>query len=401
METVQARDEVYEKNILDRLADTLVDGIAFIIDRVRPGWRTRNEAKLTEYKLMLYTLNRSPPGLLGLVLILGFVFVALFGPLLAPLSYDTPLVFCNYKKAYLATPGTVIMVPQDCTGCSTVEECLELGIPPGKYTLIFGADDYGRDLYSRLLYGARTSFIVTVLTMAVGPLIGILLGLVAGYYGGIVDEIIMRITDIFLAFPGLILAIAFSAVLPYRISGILQENVVLRDFLLWLFAVKPEHAPSLSYLVSVVIALWIVWWPGYARLVRGAVLSAREATFVEAARALGVPVRRILFKHILPQPTVSGPLLAYLTTDMGTVILVEAGLSFLGVGAVPPLADWGRMIYDGAQYFPNAWWLVFYPGLAIFLTTLGFYLFGDTLRDLLDPKTRRRIKFKLKRGVEA
>jgi len=390
--------EVYEKNILDKAVDKFFDLVVAVGERLRPGWLKRNRSKVDEYKLMLYALNRSLPGLVGLALIAVFVFLAIFGPLLAPLGYATSLVFCNYKKAYLAPPGTVIRIPQDCTTCKTAKTCEMLGLKPGVYHLILGADDYGRDLFSRILYGARVSFMVTILTILVGPAIGIVLGLVAGYYGGVVDELIMRITDIFLAFPGLILALAFSAVLPYRIAEFLNANPALEHFLLWLFAVKPKNAPALAHLVSVIVALWLVWWPGYARLVRGMALSAREATYVEAARALGLPTRRILFKYILP--AIMGPLLAYITTDLGTIILTEAALSFLGVGAVPPLADWGRIIFDGAQYFPNAWWLVFYPGLAIFITALGFMLFGDTLRDILDPRTRRRITFKVKKVEE-
>ncbi len=395
-------EEVYEKKLLDRLADAIVDGIAAMIDKVRPGWREKNRARLDEWKLMLYALNRSPPGIIGLVLISIFVFIALLGPLLAPLPYDAALSLCD-DRAYLAPPCSFANGSLHCITITIDKSCAEiLGIKPGNYTLLLGADDYGRDLFSRILYGARVSFMVAILVMAVGPWIGILLGFIAGYKGGIVDEIIMRITDIFLAFPGLVLAIALSAVLPDRIQAFLEENSVVRDFLLALFALKPEHVGPLARLFSVVVALWIVWWPVYARLVRGMVLSAKENTYVEAARALGVPTHVIMARHILPN--IVGPILVYLTLDFGGVILVEAGLSFLGLGAVPPIADWGRIVYDGAQWFPRVWWLVFFPGLAIFITVLGFNLLGDSLRDILDPRTRRRIEFKLKKrssGVEA
>lgn len=288
----------------------------------------------------------------------------------------------------MAPPGTVISIPNN-------NIAKFFGVKPGNYTLVLGGDDYGRDLLSRILYGARTSLVVAILVMLVGPWIGIGIGLIAGYYGGKTDETLMRLTDIFLAFPGLILAIAFSAVLPPRIQDFLNANPAIRNFFLSLFALKPQHAGAMAYLVSVIIALWIVWWPGYARLVRGQVLSARENVYVEAARALGVPTRWILLRHIFPN--ILGPVLVYLTLDFGGVILTEAGLSFLGVGAVPPIADWGRIINDGSQYFPNSWWLVFYPGLMILLTVLGFNLIGDTLRDVLDPKTRRSVEFKLKK----
>ncbi|MEM2223393.1 MAG: ABC transporter permease [Acidilobaceae archaeon] len=379
--------EVYEKKILDKIVDIILDNLASAIDRVRPGWKTRNEARIEEFKLTLYALNRSPPGLLGLSLVVFFILIALIGPYIAPFSYDMPLVLCD-QRAYLAPPGSTITI-RDGSLCSDV-----YGIKPGNYTLILGADDFGRDLFSRILYGARTSLVVAVMVMVLGPLIGITLGLISGYRGGVIDEVIMRLTDVFIAFPGLILAIAFSAVLPDRVSGLLTSFPPLASISLALFSLKPEHVGSLANLLSVVIALWIVWWPGYARVVRGMVLSTRENVYVEAARAIGVPTYAILFRHILPN--ILGPILVFLTLDFGGVILVEAGLSFLGLGAVPPIADWGRIVYDGAEYFPRAWWLVFFPGLATLLAVLGFNLIGDSLRDILDPKTRRKIEFKVK-----
>lgn len=383
----ESQEEVYEKKVLDRIVDLVVDSIVIVIDRIRPGWKVRNEARVDEFKLTLYALNRSPPGLLGLLLISSFMILAIIGPYVAPFSYDMPLVLCD-QRAYLAPPGTIITVKEGSL-CHQV-----YGIKPGNYTLLLGADDYGRDLLSRLLYGARTSLVVAILVMLIGPTIGIALGLIAGYRGGVIDEFIMRVTDIFIAFPGLILAIAFSAVLPDRISGIIEDYPIISKLFLSLFSLKQEHVGPLANLVSVIIALWIVWWPGYARLVRGMVLSARENVYVEAARAIGVPTHWILVRHILPN--ISGPILVFLTLDFGSVILVEAGLSFLGLGAVPPIADWGRIVYDGAEYFPRAWWLVFFPGFLTLLAVLGFNLLGDTLRDIFDPRTRRRIEFKVK-----
>ncbi|MET1100939.1 MAG: ABC transporter permease [Pyrodictiaceae archaeon] len=381
----EAVKEVYERSILDKFTDAIIDLLVIILDSIRRGWRQRNQARVDEWRLMFYALNRSPPGLIGVFLITIFVVIAVIGPYMAPFSYDFSLLFCD-RSTYLAPPLSTAHIGKECT---------IYGLKPGNYTLLLGTDDYGRDLWSRILYGARTSFIVTLLVMLVGPWIGIALGLVAGYYGGAVDETIMRIVDMFLAFPGMIFAIALSAVFPDRLAGFLAENKWLEDILLGLFALKPEHVGPLSRLVSVIVALWIVWWPGYARLVRGMVLSAKENTYVEAARALGVPTRSIMFRHILPN--IMGPILVYITLDFGAVMLVEAGLSFLGLGAVPPIADWGRIVYDGAQYFPDAWWLVFFPGLAILLSVLGFNLLGDTLRDVLDPRTRRSIEFKLKK----
>ncbi len=381
-------EEVYEKKILDKLADKVIDGIATLIDKVRPGWRERNKSRIDEWKLMAYAFNRSPPGVLGAILVLTFIIIAIIGPYIAPLDYDIQLTFFD-PNAKRAPPLTVITVPDN-------QLAQFLGVKPGNYTLWLGGDDQGRDLLSRILYGARTSLVVAILVMLVGPWIGIAIGLIAGYYGGKVDEILMRLTDVFLAFPGLILAIAFSAVLPDRISGFLQAHETIKMFFVKLFALKPQHAGPMTNLVSVIVALWLVWWPGYARLARGMTLSERENVYVQAAQALGVPTSRILTRHIFPN--IIGPLLVYLTLDIGGVILTEAGLSFLGLGAVPPIADWGRIIYDGSNYFPQAWWLVFFPGLAILLTVLGFNLIGDTLRDVLDPKTRRSIEFKVKEG---
>ncbi|MEB3756395.1 MAG: ABC transporter permease [Desulfurococcales archaeon] len=384
----KAASEVYKKKILDRFSDALIDSVASFLDKIRPGWKVRNQARVDEWKLMFYAFNRSPLGIAGAILVLAFLLLAIIGPWVAPFSYDTSLALCN-QQAYLAPPKTTVTISAGCEA---------LGVKPGNYTLYLGGDSFGRDLGSRMLFGARTSFVVMIFVLLVGPWIGIALGLISGYFGGSTDEVIMRTTDIFLVFPGLILAIAFSAVLPSRISGFLASHHYISLFFLHLFSLKPQHEGSLASLLSVIIALWIVWWPGYARLVRGMVLSEKENTYVEAAKALGIPSRSILVRHIMPN--ISGPILVYLSLDSGGVILTEAGLSFLGVGAVPPIADWGRIIYDGSQYFPNAWWLIFFPGLAIFLTVLGFNLLGDVLRDVLDPRTRRSIEFKLKKKVE-
>jgi peptide/nickel transport system permease protein len=378
---------VYEKSILDKLTDALVDLVAAIMDRIRPGWKVKNRGRLEEWKLMFYTLNRSPLGVTGAVLVVFFLVLAAVGPVLAPLDYDTGLVLCN-MSAKLAPPRTVITIPN-------TQFCKSMGIPTGKFEFLMGSDNYGRDVYSRVLYGARISLLVAILVVSVGVTIGVILGLISGYYGGKVDEAIMRTTDVFFAFPGFILAIALSVTLPYAIKDWFLRHKTLAAFFGWLFAVKPEHYPALASLLSVIVALWIVWWPFYTRLVRGMVLSARENTYVEAARALGVSDFGIMVKHILPN--IIGPILVYVTMDLGGVILTEAGLSFLGVGAVPPLADWGRIIYDGSQYFPYAWWLIFFPGLFIFLTVFGFNLLGDALRDALDPRTRRSIEFKVRK----
>lgn len=369
--------EEYQRNLLDFISDTFIDLLVKGINLLRPGWREKNRSRIKEWKLMGYALNRSPPGVIGLIFVIAFIFLGVAGPLLAPYRYNYFPVF-ESKDAYLAPPGTTIVTKSNKT----------LYFP-------LGTDHYGRDLLSLLLQGARTSFVITIITILLGVPLGIILGLIAGYYGGKIDELLMRITDVFLAFPALILAIAFAAVLPERISGILDASPWLRDFFLWLFALDKRDAGALSRPISVILALIIVWWPGYARIVRGSTLSEKENLYVEAARAVGLGGRTIMLKHILPN--IIGPILVYITLDFGSVILVEAGLSFLGLGAVPPIADWGRIVYDGSQFFPRAWWLILIPGATVIFAALGWNLLGDTLRDILDPKTRRSIEFKVKK----
>lgn len=370
--------EEYRKGILDRIADGLVEALGSFINLFKKDWKKKNRSKMEEWRLMLYALNRSPPGLIGLAFILMFVFLGLFGPSLAPWSYRYFPALEN-MTTYLAPPGSHAYLP----------------FANKTITYPIGADDYGRDLFSLILYGARTSFVISIIVIALGVPLGIILGLIAGYYGGKVDELIMRITDMFLAFPALILAIAFSAVLPDRLQSFISSHATFEKVFLWIFALKPQEAGNLGKLLAVILAMVIVWWPAYARITRGSTLTERESLYVEAARAIGLSSRTIMFKHILPN--IIGPILVYITLDFGGVILMEAGLSFLGLGATPPIADWGRIVYDGSQHFPENWWLVTYPGLMIMLVALGWNLLGDTMRDILDPKMRRSIEFKVKK----
>jgi peptide/nickel transport system permease protein len=217
----------------------------------------------------------------------------------------------------------------------------------------FGTDNVGRDVYSRVLYGARISPLIAVIVLLLATALGIPLGVIAGYFGGWLDEVIMRITDIFLAFPPLLLALAFAAVLP-------------------------------ASLTTVVIAIAITWWPWYTRLIRGQAASVAGRPYIEACRALGISRWRILFRHILPNSIT--PLLVQISFDIGGVILTASALSFLGLGAQDPTPDWGLMVAQGQAYFTTAWWVVTFPGLAILLTAFTFNLLGDGLRDLLDPK---------------
>ena len=374
--------EEYKKNIFDKIADKVVYGIASFITLFKKDWKVKNKSKMEEWRLMLYALNRSPPALIGMFLVIVYILLGIFGPRLATWRYNffPSLYTSNYSQVVLAPPGS--------------KAYLEFANTTIPYPL--GADHFGRDLLSLILSGARTSFVVSIIVMVLGVPLGIILGLLAGYKGGKIDELLMRITDMFLSFPPLILAIALSAVLPERIQEFIESHTLLQKFALWIFALDTREAGNLGKLLSVILAITIVWWPVYARITRGSTLTEKEKLYIEAARAIGLSSWTIMFKHILPN--IIGPILVYITLDFGSVILMEAGLSFLGLGATPPIADWGRIVYDGAQYFPQAWWLVFYPGLVVMLVVLGWNLLGDGLRDVLDPKMRRSIEFKVKKS---
>ncbi|WKZ47081.1 MAG: ABC transporter permease [Anaerolineales bacterium] len=221
---------------------------------------------------------------------------------------------------------------------------------------LFGADKLGRDILSRVIVGARPALIVPIFVVLFAVIIGAPLGAWAGYAGGWVDEIIMRITDLFLAFPSLLLAMAIAFALGRGLD-------------------------------KAAIALIVSWWPWYTRIARGMAVGLRERYFVEAAQASGVSDAVIIFRHILPN-TIS-PILVQATVDMGTVILAMGGLAFLGLGTQPPAPDWGLMVSDGRTYMLNQWWIATFPGVAIFIVVLAFNLLGDTLRDIFDPRQYR------------
>jgi len=218
---------------------------------------------------------------------------------------------------------------------------------------LFGTDQVGRDVFSRVLYGARVSPLIAVFVLLIACAAGIPLGLAAGYLVGAADEIIMRVTDVFLAFPPLLLALAFAAVLP-------------------------------ASLTSLTVAIAITWWPWYARLIRGQAASVAGRPYVEACTALGIPRWRILLRHVLPNSLT--PLIVQVSLDFGGVILTSSALSFLGLGAQDPVPDWGLMIAEGQNYFSTQWWVATFPGLAILVTALAFTMLGDGLRDILDPR---------------
>lgn len=221
----------------------------------------------------------------------------------------------------------------------------------------FGTDELGRDILSRVIFGTRISFRIGSLVVALALAIGLPLGIIAGTFGGILDEVLMRITDVFLSFPPLLLAMAISAILG-------------------------------ASLVNVMIAIAIAWWPWYARLVRAEAILIRERAYVEAARAAGASWRRIIVRHILPNSL--APVIIQASMDFGSVILTMASLSFLGLGAQSPTPEWGLMINIGRTFFLTHWWIVTFPGLAILAAVMAFNLTGDGLREILDPKVAQR-----------
>jgi len=264
---------------------------------------------------------RSPLTVAGLVLITLFALAALFAPLLAP-----------------ADP---------------LKQVLSTRLKPPTAAHWLGTDQLGRDVLSRMLFGARISLLVGVVVVGLAGSLGTFVGLVAGYTGGWLDEGLMRLTDVFFAFPALILAMAIAGAL----------------------------GPSLT---NAIIAIAVVSWPVYARLVRAQVLTLREREYVEAARSLGASTPRIIWQHILPNTL--APLLVQASFDMGGAILAAAGLSFIGFGTQPPTPEWGVMISDGRSYISTQPWLSLFPGLAILFTVAAFNLIGDGLRDAFDPR---------------
>jgi len=220
---------------------------------------------------------------------------------------------------------------------------------------LFGTDQLGRDIFSRVLHGSRISLRIAILVAAVALAIGAPMGIISGYFRGRLDDVLMRVTDMFQSFPSLILAMAIAA------------------------ALKPT-------LENVVLAIALASWPAYARLARSMTLAIREENYIEAARAIGAGNARVLFRHILPG--VVSPVTIQVSLDMGGILLTAAGLGFIGFGAQPPTPEWGLMISEGRNYIPGQWWVSTFPGLAISLVVLGFNLLGDGIRDALDPRLR-------------
>lgn len=242
-----------------------------------------------------------------------------------------------------------LAVPYPEAGRATVDVTAALQPPSAQHW--FGTDDLGRDVFSRVVLAARASLLSGLVVVVAGSAIGVVVGLVGGYLAGGTNVILMRVADVFLAVPGVALALAFAAALQ----------------------------PSLT---TTVVAITLVWWPWMARIVQAEVLSLRTAAFVEASRAYGASHIRILFRDILPNLT--SVIVVKASLDVGFAILMVAALGFLGAGVQPPIPEWGSMIAGGRAYLPDAWWLSTFPGIAIFIAVLGFNLLGDTLRDVFD-----------------
>ena len=268
--------------------------------------------------------SRNPLGFLGVVLVFFISLCAIIAPYVVPYS--------PYKVEVISR------------------------LRPPSWEHPFGTDELGRDIFSRVLVGTRFSLQAAVVIIGLSLLCGTVIGTLGALAGGWVDDVLMRLTDSFLAFPYLVFAMLVSAVL----------------------------GPSLP---NAMLAISVTWWPWYARLARGQILSVKTQLYVEAARAVGVGGLRLFFNYLLRNAL--SPLIVQATLDVGYAILLTSSLSFVGLGAQPPTPEWGRMVADGRQYLLSYWWVPIFPGLAIFVTVLGFNLIGDAIRDFADPRTRR------------
>jgi peptide/nickel transport system permease protein len=289
-----------------------------------PG--SRLQARLGRSYLGWRAFTKNPLAVLGLAVVILLVLVALFADVLAPYS---PVAGGDLRTQRLLPPSG---------------------------TFWLGTDDQARDIFSRIVYGSRITLVVVLLVSVIATPIGLAVGTVAGYMGGWVDTVLMRITDIFLAFPRLVLALAFVAALG---PGI--ENAI--------------------------IAIAITAWPPYARIARAETLTIRHSDFIAAVKLQGASTARIIWGHVMPLCISS--VIVRVTLDMAGIILTAAGLGFLGLGAQPPMPEWGAMVATGRNYLIDQWWVAAMPGIAIFVVSLGFNLLGDGLRDVLDPKAAK------------
>jgi peptide/nickel transport system permease protein len=274
--------------------------------------------------LLALKIFKSPLGFVGILLVISVILAAILADKIAP--YDP------YKID------------------------LSRRLQPPSWRNVFGTDELGRDILSRVLFGARISLQAAFVIIGISASLGSAIGVLAGLSGGSIDDIVMRLTDSFLAFPYLIFAMLVSAVL----------------------------GPSLY---NAMLAISVTWWPWYARLARGQVLHIKNQLYMEAAKAIGVSGVRLFTKYLFRNAF--SPIIVQATLDVGYAILLASSLSFIGLGAQPPLPEWGRMVADGRQYLLSYWWVPLFPGLAIFVTVLGFNLIGDVIRDFADPRTRK------------
>jgi peptide/nickel transport system permease protein len=288
-----------------------------------PNPASRTQARLGQWYLSWLRMRRNPLAMAGLSIVAVLLVFAAFAPWIAP---HDPLVQDLGQR--LLPPGT-----------------------PGHW---LGTDDFGRDIWSRIVYGSRITLRIVAMVAVTAPLVGLVVGTVAGYFGGWIDQVLMRITDIFLAFPRLILALALVAVL----------------------------GPGIN---NAVLAIALTAWPPYARVARAETLTVRSSDYIAAVRLQGAGAGRIIIGHVMPMCLSS--VIIRVTLDMAGVILIAAGLGFLGLGVQPPVPEWGLMISSGRKFLFEQWWVATMPGLAIFIVSLGFNLLGDGLRDVLDPRS--------------
>jgi peptide/nickel transport system permease protein len=285
----------------------------------------QTERRSKGWGFTLHLIRKNPLMKVGLAIVIVLILLAIFAPLISP--------FDPFK----------INPPER--------------LKPPSSTYLFGTDVAGRDIFSRIVYGSRITLQIGITVLVLALLIGYFCGILAGFFGGVVDEFFMRLTDIFMSFPYLILAMGLTVAL----------------------------GPNLQ---NAMLAMAIVWWPTYARLVRSEVIRLRGKTFIHAAKGLGATNLFIIMRHIIPNSWM--PVVVQASLDFGRVIMYAASLSFIGLGAQPPTPEWGAMISDGRSFLEQAWWYPTFPGLAIMVTIFGFNLMGDGLRDILDPRLRRR-----------
>jgi len=299
--------------------------MSVVSDPIEDPRRALRAARIAEYRLFARRFARNPLGMVGLLIVVALILVAIFAPLIA--THDPYLPQLSQR---LAAPSAEFW---------------------------FGADELGRDIYSRLVFGSRLTLLIVALVIVTSAPVGLVIGAVSGTVGGWTDRVFMRITDVFLSIPKLLLALAFVAAL----------------------------GPGI---VNAALAITLTSWPPYARLARAEAMVVRNSDYVNAVRLAGASEFHIIVFHIIPMCLSS--VIVRVTFDMAGIILIAAGLGFIGLGAQPPLPEWGAMISTGRKFIFDQWWVATVPGIAIFVVSLGFNLLGDAMRDLLDPHLRQR-----------